>query len=93
MKRSVAEFPDRAELHAILDPEGRVRVKATPGARQDTMKIEEGRLVIKIRAKPQDGAANRALCEMLALAYGVAKSRCQLIRGDTARDKSFRIDI
>ncbi|MAW90215.1 MAG: hypothetical protein CL575_02325 [Altererythrobacter sp.] len=93
MKRSVAEFPDRAELHAILDPEGRVRVKATPGARQDTMKIEEGRLVIKTRAKPQDGAANRALCEMLALAYGVAKSRCQLIRGDTARDKSFRIEI
>ncbi|GAB5352038.1 DUF167 domain-containing protein [Qipengyuania sp. 483] len=93
MKRSVAEFPDRAELHALLDCEGRVRVKATPGARQDAMKIEEGRLVIKTRAKPQDGAANRALCEMLALAYGVAKSRCQLIRGDTARDKSFRIDI
>ncbi|MAM40515.1 MAG: hypothetical protein CL949_18890 [Erythrobacter sp.] len=93
MKRSVAEFPDRAELHALLDAEGRVRVKATPGARQDAMKVEEGRLVIKTRAKPQDGAANRALCEMLALAYGVAKSRCRLIRGDAARDKSFRIDI
>ena len=93
MKRSVADFPDRAELLALLDPEGRLRVRATPGARQDAMKIEEGQLVIKTRARPQDGAANRALCEMIARAFGIAKSRCHLLRGETAREKTFRIKV
>ena len=93
MKRSAVEFPDREDLLALLDPEGRLRIKATPGARQDAMKIEQGQLIIKTRAKPQDGAANRALCEMLARAFGIAKSRCHLLRGDTAREKTFRLEV
>lgn len=78
---------------ALLDPEGRLRIKATPGARQDAMKIEQGQLIIKTRAKPQDGAANRALCEMIARAFGIARSRCHLLRGDTAREKTFRLEV
>ncbi|MBX7536547.1 DUF167 domain-containing protein [Qipengyuania sp. GH1] len=93
MKRSAVEFPDREDLLALLDPDGRLRIKATPGARQDAMKIEQGQLIIKTRAKPQDGAANRALCEMLARAFGIAKSRCHLLRGDTAREKTFRLEV
>ena len=57
------------------------------------MKIEDGQLAIKTRAKPQDGAANRALCEMIARAFGIAKSRCDLLRGETAREKTFRIEV
>ncbi|MCA0978949.1 DUF167 domain-containing protein [Qipengyuania flava] len=93
MKRSAVEFPDREDLLALLDPEGRLRIKATPGARQDAMKIEQGQLIIKTRAKPQDGAANRALCEMIARGFGIARSRCHLLRGDTAREKTFRLEV
>ncbi len=57
------------------------------------MKIEQGQLIIKTRAKPQDGAANRALCEMIARAFGIARSRCHLLRGDTAREKTFRLEV
>lgn len=57
------------------------------------MKIEQGQLIIKTRAKPQDGAANRAICEMIACAFGIARSRCHLLRGDTAREKTFRLEV
>ena len=37
------------------------------------------------------GKANRAVAELLARALGVAKSRLELVRGQTARDKVFRL--
>ena len=55
------------------------------------MEIAEGRLLVKVRAKPQGGAANAAVLTLLAQALGVAASRLQMLRGATARDKLVRI--
>jgi uncharacterized protein YggU (UPF0235/DUF167 family) len=46
---------------------------------------------VKVRAKPQDGAANAAVAALLANALGIAPSRLDLVRGATAREKVFRI--
>ena len=93
MKRSGAEFPPPENLRSLLDDKGRIAVRATPGARQDAISIHGNQLAAKVRARPQEGAANQALVEILARAFGVPKSRCHLLRGQAAREKLFLIEI
>jgi hypothetical protein len=41
---------------------------------------------------PEDGKATAAVVKLLAKALGVAKTRLTLLRGETSRDKLFRLD-
>lgn len=91
MARPRTELPPPAAIRALADGEGRLAVRVTPGARSETLGIEEGRLLAKLRAKPEDGQANAALIRLLARALGLAPSRLTLIRGTTSREKMVRI--
>ena len=51
----------------------------------------DGVLVARVSAPPVEGKANAAVCELIAKAYGVPKSRVSVVRGQTARDKVVRI--
>lgn len=51
----------------------------------------DGVLVARVSAPPVEGKANAAVCELIAKAYGVPKSRVTVVRGQTARDKVVRI--
>jgi uncharacterized protein len=44
-------------------------------------------LKIALTSPPVDGAANRALCQLIAKELGVAKGRVSIIRGEKAREK------
>ena len=79
-------------VRALLDGEGRIELRVTPGARSEAMSVEAGKLHVKVRAKPQDGEANGAVRKLLAQALGIAPSRIDLLRGATSRDKQFRVD-
>lgn len=92
MARPKAEFPSAAAIRALADAEGRLALRVTPGARSEAIEIAEGKLLVKVRAKPEDGKANAAVLELLASALGVATSRLQLLRGATGRDKLVRLD-
>ncbi len=48
-------------------------------------------LKVRVRAVPQDGEANRALCQLLAKSLGIAASAVHLESGATARVKSLVI--
>jgi uncharacterized protein YggU (UPF0235/DUF167 family) len=67
-------------------------VRAPPGARKPLIRLEEGIFRIAVTAPPEDGRANAAVAESLAHALGVAKSRLTLVRGASARDKTFRLE-
>ncbi len=56
------------------------------------MEIAGDKLAVKVRAKPQDGAANDAVLAMLAKALGTAPSRLTLLRGATSREKLVQLD-
>lgn len=92
MKRSRAELPDTGELLALLDDRQRLAVVVTPGARSEAITIQNGRVLVKVRAKPQDGAANNAVIRLLAQALGIAASRVELVRGATSREKVLRVE-
>lgn len=91
MARSKADLPPAEAIRALADGEGRLAVRVTPGARTELLEIVEGRLLVKVRAKPTDGAANEAVLALLARALDVAPSRITLLRGESARDKLVRI--
>ena len=48
-------------------------------------------LQARVRAAPEDGAANAALVELLAKTLKVRKSAVELVAGVTARQKTLRI--
>ena len=91
MTRPKADLPPAEAIRALADAEGRLALRATPGARSEGIEIVGGRLLVKVRAKPQDGAANAAVMALLAQALAVATSRLRLLRGATARDKLVQL--
>jgi hypothetical protein len=91
MSRPKAELPDPAALRALLAG-GQLRVRATPGARTETITLEGDRVLVKVRAKATDGKANAAVEKLVARALGVPVSHCRIVRGATSREKCLRVD-
>ncbi len=71
-----------------------VRVRVKPGSSKGPL-VEEGEdgvLVVHVRARAVEGAANDAVERVLAEHFGVAPSRVGIRRGHTARIKTIEID-
>ena len=68
-----------------------IAVRVTPKASRDRIVVEEGQIRIYVTTVPEDGKANAAVQKLLAKALGLPKSRLSLIRGQTSRDKVFRV--
>lgn len=90
MARPKADLPDGAALRALVR-EGELRVRVTPGAQTDSITVIDDAVQVKVRVKPQDGAANRAVEALVAKALGVPKSRCTVLRGATSREKVLAV--
>ncbi len=73
-----------------------IDVRLTPRGGRDaiegTERRADGRMVLKarVRAAPSAGAANTALCRLIAKTLGVAPSQLELVGGATARLKRIR---
>ncbi|MBX3428246.1 MAG: DUF167 domain-containing protein [Hyphomonadaceae bacterium] len=75
----------------------RLRVRLTPSGGADRI---DGRacdelgpyLKARVRAAPEDNKANRALEVLIAKAFGVAKGKVTVSRGQTARLKVLEIE-
>ncbi|MCB2076137.1 MAG: DUF167 domain-containing protein [Novosphingobium sp.] len=92
MAKPKPDLPPADDVRVLADGEGRLAVRVTPGARVEALEISGGRLLAKVRAKPQDGKANVAVIALVAAALGVAASRVDLLRGATSREKLLKID-
>src|SRR5438105_303353 len=69
-----------------------LRVRLTPkGGRNALIKREDDILHARVSAPPVDGAANRALLELLSDALRVPKSRLAFQSGETSREKVLRV--
>ncbi|WP_088310510.1 DUF167 domain-containing protein [Novosphingobium sp. B 225] len=91
MARPKADFPPAVAIRALADSQGRLALRVTPGARVEGLELGEGKLLVKVRTKPEDGKANAAVLELLAAALGLATSRLRMLRGATGRDKLVQI--
>lgn len=50
------------------------------------------RFKVRIQSRPDDGAANRDLCEFARVTMGVKGSQVSLVRGRASREKTVRIE-
>ena len=87
-----AALPIRAETDGIV-----VTVRLTPKADRDALAgieiLSDGHPVVRarVRAVPEDGAANKALIALLAKQFGRPKSALTLVSGATSRVKQVRV--
>lgn len=93
MARPRPSLPDTEALRARIDGEGRLAIKVTPGAREESVTLGESAVLIKVRAPADEGAANEAVIGLVAKALGIAPSRVTLLRGATSRQKMLRVTL
>ena len=71
----------------------RVVVRVKPGSSKGPLvESDEEGLVVFVREKAIDGAANEGVIKLLADHFDVPKSRVRVVRGHTARIKQIEID-
>jgi uncharacterized protein YggU (UPF0235/DUF167 family) len=76
----------------------RLVVRLTPRGGRDAVEgwatLADGRTVLRarVRAAPENGAANRALQQLIAEAVAVSKSSVAITAGASARTKVLRIE-
>lgn len=75
-----------------MEPHQTLTVRVTPKAAADRVVEEgEGTYKVYVTCVPEDGKANKAVIALLAKHLGIAKSRLEIVRGETSRDKILRI--
>lgn len=80
------------DLRHLALPGALIAVRATPRAARDRIAAGDGTIRVWVTAPPEDGRANRSVRKLLAGALGIAPTRLTLVRGETGRDKLFRVD-
>lgn len=81
----------KAELAHLAVAGTEIAVRATPKASRNAIVEEEASLKVFVTTAPEGGKANDAVRKLLAKALGIAPSKLALIRGETSREKVFRI--
>ncbi len=91
MARPKADLPPAEAILALADERRRLALRVTPGAREESILLLDGRICVKVRARPDGGAANEAVLALLARALGVPRSALTLLRGATSREKLVQL--
>lgn len=69
-----------------------LEVKITPNAsKNEILRWEENRLVIKIQGIPEKGKVNENLISFLARTLGIAKAQIKIVAGQASRLKKLNI--
>jgi uncharacterized protein len=79
-------------MGAMTGQSALLSIRVQPRAKRDEVVGERaGAIVIRLRAPPVDGKANAALIEFIANAANLPRSRVEIVRGATAREKVVRV--
>lgn len=79
------------DLSRLAQPGAEIAVRVTPRASRNALEEGPAGLRAYVTVVPEGGKANAAVLALLAAALGVSGASLALIRGNTARDKVFRI--
>ena len=66
-------------------------VRVVPHSRQNKVVESDGVLRVYTTVAPEKGNANKAVVELLADYFGVPKSRVQILKGLTFREKTVAV--
>jgi uncharacterized protein (TIGR00251 family) len=70
-----------------------IKVRVQPkSSRNQVDGFQDGALRVRVTAAPTEGQANAAVIALLAKTLGISKSRLEIIRGYSSRDKVVSVD-
>jgi len=76
----------------LVDGEVWLGVRVQPKASRNRLSVEpDGRVRATVTAPPAEGAANAALCAIIADELDLAKSAVRVVRGEKSREKVVAI--
>lgn len=76
----------------LVDGEVWLGVRVQPKASRNRLSVEpDGRVRATVTAPPAEGAANAALCALIADELDLAKSAVRVVRGEKSREKVVAI--
>jgi uncharacterized protein (TIGR00251 family) len=90
----VSAAPDPA-AYGITGQAGGVTIRVYVAPRSSASKVvgeHNGALKVALTAPPVEGAANKALVELLSKLLGVPKGAVRIVSGETSRNKTVRVD-
>ncbi len=71
----------------------KISARVKPNAKENKVeKISDNEFLVWVKAPAQENRANQAAREILAEYFGVAKSRVNLLKGKTSRQKVFEVE-
>ncbi len=69
-------------------------VHVRPAGRADRIEgFHDGVLAVRVRAAPEAGRANRAVCRVVADAFGLRPRQVELVAGAKSRRKTLRLEL
>lgn len=80
------------DLTHLSEPGTEIALRVTPKASRNAIELRDGQIRAYVTVVPEGGKANAEVIRLLAKAVGVPKSRLRLLRGETSRDKVFRVE-
>jgi uncharacterized protein (TIGR00251 family) len=70
-----------------------IQIKVKPSSRTSLLEQnEDGTWLAQIKSPPVDGKANAAVIETIAAALGIPRGRVHIVRGETGRRKTLRLE-
>ncbi len=71
-----------------------LQIRILPNSSKNEIITGDGFLKIKITAQPIENKANKALIEFLSKQLKVPKTKIQIVKGETSKDKTlfFKVD-
>ena len=67
-------------------------VTVQPKSSQNKIAVENGAVKVWVNAPPVDGEANEAVVKLISKALKIAKSKIEIVRGHSSREKTLRIE-
>ncbi|MBQ3310935.1 YggU family protein [bacterium] len=66
-----------------------IKLKISPNASKNEIVKNDNELKIKITAQPIENKANKALIEYLSKTLKIAKSKIEIVKGETSKEKTL----
>ncbi len=82
---------DLPDLSHLAVPGTFIALRVTPKAARNAIVLRDGQIRVSVTAAPEGGKANASVQKLLAKALGLPKTRLVLERGQSGRDKLFRV--
>lgn len=70
----------------------RIEVRVKPNSKDEGVDQQGESFIVRVRERPMEGKANRAIVKLIARHFGVSQSRVRILGGIRSRNKIIEVD-